>query len=197
MLPAYNEVIASMFPLALHQYCVFHFMQLVNKHFKEALKIHRYKHFKEGARKEAHKIALLMLKAQEKLSSEECEIVLAFCEQHPDVLADYAMKEDIRTLYAQAKNEVQAVAYKDIILESYQNIISKTMQNTINLINTSFEKTISYLKVGILHAKTNNDAERIMRKIERNQKTHYFFRTEDSLIRHLRIRLGIDTIFAP
>lgn len=197
LLPAYSEVIARIFPNALHQYCVFHFMQLINKQFKEALKVHRYKHFKEGERKEAHKIALLMLKAQEKLSKEEQILVLAFSEKYPDVMADYAMKEDIRTLYMQAKSEIQAVAWKDIVLENYEPIISPTMQKTVKLIQNSFEKTISYLKIGVFHAKTNNDAERIMRKIERNQKIHYFFRTENSLIRHLKIRLGILKIFTP
>jgi transposase-like protein len=110
-------------------------------------------------------------------------------------MEDYAVKEDIRTLYALAKTEVEALAYKDIIIEQYEAKISKTMQKTIKLLTNAFEKTISYLKLGILHAKTNNDAERIMRKIERNQKIHYFFRSEESLKRHLNTRLGIFTVF--
>lgn len=44
------------------------------------------------------------------------------------------------------------------------------MQKTLTFLSGNFEQTINYLKVGMLHAKTNNDAERIMRKIERNQK---------------------------
>ena len=60
----------------------------------------------------------------------------------------------------------------------------------------NFENTISYLKVDVLHAKTNNDAERIMRQIERNQKNHYSFRKDESLIRHLKTRLGINVPIA-
>jgi len=196
MLPAYNEVIKKKFPNALHQHCVFHFMQLFNDHLKEALKCYRQKHFKEGQRKEAHKISLLILKGQEKLNDEERERVLTFCELHPEVMDDYNLKEDIRILYALAETELQAVAWKDIIIEQYESKVSSTMQQALLWFAKLFEKTISYLKIGILHAKTNNDAERIMRKIERNQKTHYFFRSEESLKRHLNTRLGIFKIVA-
>jgi transposase-like protein len=196
MLAAYNEVIKNKFPNALHQHCVFHFMQLFNEYLKEALKIHRQKHFKEGERKEAHKISLLILKGQEKLNDEEQDRVIAFCELYPEVAQDYALKEDIRMLYALAETELQAVAWKDIIIEQYESKVSNTMQKALLWLDKAFEKTISYLKIGILHAKTNNDAERIMRKIERNQKTHYFFRSEESLKRHLNTRLGIFKIVA-
>ena len=196
MLIAYISVIKVMFPNALHQFCVFHVLQTINKTFKAALKEHRYTHFKEGERKEAHKIALYMLKGQEKLTAEESEKVLDFCEKHPDVMANYALKEDIRALYALSKNEIQAVAYRDIIIENYQDKISQTMQKTLDFLTENFENTISYLKVDIHHAKTNNDAERIMRKIEHNQKIHYFFRKEESLIRYLKTRLGINIPFA-
>ena len=181
-----------MFPNALHQFCVFHVLQTINKTLKAALKEHRYTHFKEGNRKEAHKIALYMLKGQEKLTTEESEKVLDFCEKHPDVMANYALKEDIRALYALSKSEIQAVAYRDIIVENYQDKISQPMQKTLDFLTENFENTINYLKLDMLHAKTNNDAERIMRKIERNQKIHYFFRKEESLIRHLKTRLGIN-----
>jgi transposase-like protein len=66
------------------------------------------------------------------------------------------------------------------------------MQKALTFLTENFEYTISYLKVQMLHAKTNNDAERIMRKIERNQEIHYVFRKEDSLIRHLKTRLGLN-----
>ena len=181
-----------MFPNALHQFCVFHVLQTINGIFKDALKKHRYEHFKEGERKEAHKIALYMLKGQEKLTTEESEKVLDFCEKYPNVMANYALKEDIRTLYALSKSEIQAVAFRDIIVENYQDKISEPMQKTVDFLTQNFENTISYLKVDIHHAKTNNDAERIMRKIERNQNIHYFFRKDESLIRHLKTRLGIN-----
>jgi transposase-like protein len=192
MLAAYREVIKKMFPNALHQFCIFHVLQLVNGLFKDALKEHRHKYFKEGERKEAHKIALYMLKGQEKLTPEEKEKVLDFCEKHPNVMANYAFKEDFRALYALSQTEIQAIAYRDIIVENYQDKISDTMQKALTFLTENFEYTISYLKVQMLHAKTNNDAERIMRKIERNQEIHYVFRKEDSLIRHLKTRLGLN-----
>jgi transposase-like protein len=192
MLAAYREVIKKMFPNARHQFCIFHVLQIINGQFKDALKEHRYKHFKEGDRKEAHKIALHMLKGQEKLTPEEKNKVLNFCEKFPDVMANYALKEDIRALYALSITEIQAVAYRDIIVENYQDKVSGTMQKALLFLTENFEHTINYLKVGILHAKTNNDAERIMRKIERNQVIHYVFRKEESLIRHLKTRLGLN-----
>lgn len=124
MLAAYNEPIETIFPNALHQYCIFHFIQLVNKDLKKALKEHRYKHFTEGERKSAHKISFLMLKGQETLSDHERNSVFDFCEQYPDIIEDYALKEDIRTLYALAKNETEAVAWKDILIEQYESKIS-------------------------------------------------------------------------
>lgn len=196
LLPAYGSVIAELFPNALHQFCVFHLMQLIHKIFKQALKTHRYDHFKEGSRKEAHKTALCMMRGHEKLNPEEREKVADFCEAHPNVMADYALKEEIRGLYAGSKNEIQARAWKDIIVENYETKISATMEKALKCLTDHFEKTISYLKVGILHAKTNNDAERIMRKIQYNQKVHCYFRKEESLLRHLKIRLGITQIAA-
>jgi transposase-like protein len=191
MLAAYREVVKQLFPNALHPFCIFHVLQLVNGCFKDALKEHRHKHFKQGERKEAHKIALYMLKGQEKLTPEEQAKVLDFCEKHPNVMANYAFKEDCRALYAGSQTDIQAVAYRDIILENYQDKISSTMQKALTFLTENFDYTISYLKVGMLHAKTNNDAERIMRKIERNQEIHYVFRKEESLIRHLKTRLGL------
>ena len=102
-----------------------------------------------------------------------------------------ALKEDFRALYALSQTEIQAIAYRDIIIENYQDKIAGTMQKALTFLTENFEYTISYLKVGMLHAKTNNDAERIMRKIERNQVIHYVFRKEESLIRHLKTRLGL------
>jgi hypothetical protein len=122
----------------------------------------------------------LILKGQEKLNDEEQEQVLAFCELHPEVMADYTLEEDIRILYTSAETELQAVAWKDIIIEQYESKVSSTMQQALVWFDKAFEKTISYLKIGILH-----DAERIRRKIERNKKTHYFFRSKESLKRHL------------
>jgi transposase-like protein len=196
MLMAYRSVIAILFPNALHQFCIFHIIQAINGFFKNALKEHRNASYKKGERKEPHKISFLLLKGQEKLTADEKEKVFKFCEKHPEIMAEYALKEDIRTLYAVSKNEIQAIAYKDMIVELYQDRISVEMQKGLTFLTENFENTISYLKVEVLHAKTNNDAERIMREIEHNQKIHYFFRKDESLIRHLRTRLGLDTPIA-
>ena len=191
MLAAYVSVIKEMFPNALHQYCIFHFIQHLNKLFKAALKAHRYAHFKEGERKEVHLIALLMLKGQEKLTPEEQQKIQDFCEIYPDVAADYALKEDIRFLYANAKSLEQAVAFKDIIVEAYANTISKPMEDALAFFERNFEQSIAYIKKGYFRDKTNNDAERMMRKIKRTQQTHYFLRNKDNYIRKLTVVLGI------
>lgn len=106
MLPAYKEVIAEVFPNALHQYCIFHFIQHINKLFKEALKIHRNDKFEVGNRKEAHTISFLLLKGQEKLTPAEYVIVRNFCEEHPTMSANYELKEDIRTMYANTRASI-------------------------------------------------------------------------------------------
>jgi transposase len=196
MLPAYSRVIEKWFPNALHQFCVFHLMQLLNQVFKQALKEHRHQAFKVGERKKAHQTALLMMKNPEKLNAEERENVLDFCEKYPNVMADYALKEDIRMLYTLSKSAIQAIAYKDILVDQYQLKISVPMEKALKCFTDHFEKSISYLKLGILHAKTNNDAERIMRKIQSNQRVHCYFRKEESLLRHLKIRLGITRVAA-
>lgn len=196
MLPAYSKVIAHLFPNALHQFCIFHLMQLLNKILKQALKEHRYQEFKAGERKEAHQIALCMMRGHEKLNAAEREKVFDFCEKYPNVMADYALKEDIRRLYVLSKNPIQARAYKDILIDQYETKISVPMEKALKCFTDHFEKSINYLNVGILHAKTNNDAERIMRKIQSNQRVHCYFRTEESLLRHLKIRLGITHVAA-
>lgn len=191
MLEAYKEVIVELFPNALHQYCIFHFIQHINKLFKEALKVHRQANFAQGERKEAHLIALLMLKGQEHLSDQERIVVLNFCEQYPSMAANYALKEDIRFLYANAQSREQAYAYKDIIVELYSASISLKMSPTIAFLNDNFEQSIAYLKNGYFLDKTNNDAERMMRTIKRTQQTHYFLRNENNYIKKIRVVLGI------
>lgn len=85
----------------------------------------------------------------------------------------------------------QAYACKDIIEDSYMNIISKPMEKVIDFIKTNFEQSIAYLRKGYFLDKTNNDAERMMRAIKRTQQTHYFLRNENNYIKKIRIILGI------
>jgi transposase len=196
MLVAYQGVIKDIFPNALHQYCVFHFIQHINGIFKTALKEHRIASFKEGARKEAHLTSFLLLKGKEKLKAQEREKVLDFCEAHPTIGAAYALKEEIRTLYATVKTISHAVALKDIIEEKYSDLVCKTMKKGIDFLTTHFDGTIAYLKKGYFLDKTNNDAESMMRTIKRTQQTHYFFRTDDAYIKKIRAVLGIQQPFA-
>lgn len=191
MLIAYKSVIKELFPNALHQYCIFHFIQHINKLLKAALKAHRYATFEIGERKEAHKISWLILKGQEKLTDEEREQVFAFCEEYPTMRENYALKEDIRNLYLNAKSVAQAVAYKEIIENLYTNTISEPMEKVLIFFKDNFEQSIAYLHKGYFLDKTNNDAERMMRTIKRTQQTHYFFRKEDNYIKKVRIVLGI------
>lgn len=191
MLPAYSQVIEKTFPNALHQFCIFHFIQHINKTLRMALKTHRQAHYEAGNRKEAHKIAWLLLKGQEKLSQEEQEKVLAFCLKHPQIAANYAFKEDVRTFYAQIKNLSQAYAYRDIIIEQYQDKICSKMQQALLFFTTNFEKTIAYIRKDFPKDKTNNDAERMMRAIKKIQNTHYFLRKEDNYMRKIKVILNI------
>lgn len=191
MLPAYETVIASLFVNALHQFCIFHLIQNVNKAFKQALTEHRTTHYIKGERKQAHKTALLMLKGEEKLSEIERNDVQLFCQKHPELMPNYGLKEDIRTMYATAQTPEQAYAYKDILDDLYVSKIAKPMLKNWTFIKEHFEKTIAYLKKDKHADKTNNDAERMMRKIKRTQQTHLFLRNEDNYIRKIRVVLGI------
>jgi transposase len=196
MLSAYGSVISTLFVNALHQFCIFHLIQFVNKALKEALKEHRIAHYPKKERKEAHRISFLMLKGEDKLSLEEREKVILFCEKHPEVTPNYALKEGIRMLYATAKETGQAYAYKDILDEAYVTKIAEPMKKMWVFLKDNFEKTIAYLHKGYPADKTNNDAERMMRKIKRIQQTHYFLRNTDNYIRKIRVVLGIQTPIA-
>ena len=85
---------------------------------------------------------------------------------------------------------MQAVLYKDIILDIYSHKISAIMEDTLTWFQANFEKTIAYIKKGYFKDKTNNDAERLMRKIKRTQITHYFLRKDDTYITKIRTILG-------
>jgi transposase-like protein len=191
MLPAYEVVITTLFVNALHQFCIFHLMQNVNKALKESLKDHRIASYPKGERKEAHQTALLMLKGEDKLSETERNKVQLFCEAHPEILPNYALKEDIRTMYATVRTPQQAYAYKDILEDLYASKIAKPLRKNWDFIKDNFEKTIAYLRSNRPADKTNNDAERMMRAIKRTQQTHYFLRNEHNYIRKIRCVLGI------
>lgn len=191
LLPAYNEVIAHTFPNAVHQCCVFHLVQAFNKELISALTVHRKANFVKGDRKEAHKTAFLLLKGQEKLTPKERETVLEFCDLYPQVAANYALKEDIRTLYATVNTPAQAYALKDIIIDQYQNTISEPMKKGLELFVKHFDKSIAFLQKGYFLDRTNNDAERMMRAIKRIQQTHYFLRTDKTYIRKIKVILGL------
>lgn len=191
LLPAYSEVIAQTFPNAVHQCCIFHLIQSFNKELINALSVHRKATFSKGDRKEAHKTAFLLLKGQEKLTPTQREIVFDFCDTHPEIAANYALKEDIRTLYATVNTPAQAYALKDIIVEQYQNTITEPMKKGLELFVTHFDKSIAFLQKGFFLDRTNNDAERMMRAIKRVQQTHYFLRTDQTYMRKIRVVLGI------
>jgi transposase len=193
MLPAYDSVISTLFVNALHQFCIFHLIQSINKALKEALKEHRTANYPKKERKEAHLISFLMLRGEEKLSDTEREKVLLFCEKHPEATPNYALKEDIRVLYATAKNPAQAYAYRDVLDESYATKIAEPMKKVWTFLKDNFEKTIAYLRKDYPADKTNNDAERMMRMIKRTQQTHYFLRNTDNYIKKVKVVLGIQT----
>ena len=64
------------------------------------------------------------------------------------------------------------------------------MEAGVAFFEKNFEQSIAYLKTGYLRDKTNNDAERMMRKIKRTQQTHYFLRDKENYIRKLSVVLG-------
>lgn len=172
---------------------IFHFIQALNVFLKKALTVHRQANFEAGHRKEAHKVSFLFLKGQENLSPQERETVRLFSEQHPSVAADYAFKEDIRTLYARVKTPVQAYACLDIIKDLYRNPISESMQKSLVFVEANFDKTIFFLHKGYFLDRTNNDAERMMRLIKRTQQTHYFLRKDVNYIKKIKVVLGVQT----
>lgn len=196
LLPAYRSVIAQYFPQALHQYCIFHFIQHINQQFKMGLKSHRQATFQEGARKEAHLISWLLLKGAEKLTQQEQQIVFDFCNLHPNVAAGYALKEDIRTLYASVKDLAQAIAFKDILTAVYTPKLEESMQKMLTFFSENFNASIAYLQQGYFRDKTNNDAERMMRTIKKTQQTHYFLRNPENYIKKIKVVLGINTTIA-
>ena len=115
---------------------------------------------------------------------------MEFGEKHPTIRAAYALKEEIRHLYANATSLAEAYAYKDMINDTYRRAISPAMEKALDWFNTHFEKTVSYLKKGYMLDRTNNDAERMMRAIKRVQQTHYFLRKEANYIKKVKIVLG-------
>ena len=196
MLPAYTTVIADNFPNARPPYCVFHFIPAINKHFKKQLKEHRQANFIVGQRKEPLRVAFLLLKGKEKLTNDEELIVQDFSDQYPIIASAYALKEDIRTLYATAQTLPQAYALKDIILDNYAAAVSKTILPAITLFQTHFDKTIAYLHNGYFRDKTNNDAERCMRQIKRTPQILYLLRNPENYIRKIRVVLATQQPFA-
>ncbi|MBL7786148.1 MAG: transposase [Chitinophagales bacterium] len=196
MASIYATAVAKYFPNALHQHCVFHLIQQINKYLKVSLRKHRQEHLEEGNRKAAHQTSFLLLKGQEHLTSEEQEEVAIFCEEHPTVDAEYNLKEDIRGLYATVTSLPQAIAYKDMIVERYTEIISPEMTKALNCFVKNFEQSIAYIKTGFFLDKTNNDAERLMRNIKHTQQIHYFFRKSQNYINSIRVAFGLVTPIA-
>ncbi len=115
-----------------------------------------------------------------------------------DMLAAYdsAITEFFPNAYANASSVCQILAYKDIIMDTYKDIVSTNMFNVLQWLEQNFEKTIAYLKKNFPKDKTNNDAERQMKKIKRIQQTHYFLRKDEYYIRKIKVILGINKICA-
>ena len=68
--------------------------------------------------------------------------------------------------------------------------VSKQMEAALAFFERNFEQSIAYIKKGYFRDKTNNDVERMMRKIKRTQQTHYFLRDNNNYIRKLSVVLG-------
>jgi transposase-like protein len=186
--PGYPAAIRKCFPNAVHQLCVAHIIQDVNRQLKKSQTAYRQQHLPQGQRQEVYQDCFTLLKNREELSRDEHSVVEKLFQRHPDLELPYCLKEDIRSIFLYSTTLCEAYARRDIILDQYTAVPSQ-MKPVLALLKNRFDSMVSYLRLGY-QTKTNNSVERYMKKFKKIDKVHYHFRTTDSKIRHYEAKFA-------
>lgn len=182
----YETVIARRFPGAGHQYCIYHVMQLINGHFKDTMKAFR-KTLPKGVRLRLFRARYRFLKGWENLSGEEawdlCELLDEY--QGSVLVEAYYLKEEIRAIF-KSPSLAEAYARRAMVLDRKEEFANTPMAKALTLLETKFDKMVTYLRLGLPHP-TNNAAERTIRSYRRMARQSYGFRNPASKKRYLKM----------
>jgi transposase len=193
MWKAYHSAILDVFPEADHQLCVFHVIQAMMKHTNKTMLTYRRGLPKEtkaqkAVRKELWDGRYLLLKANHKLSDQQCKRLEEMLNAHQDTVIPkaYECKEAILTLFRESEDKEDARARRDAILERFGGV--PELKKVLNVIRgDDFEQMIVYLDYENLD-KTNNNAERENRVYQKGEKVRYRARKTHTRLNYVRLR---------
>ncbi|MBU0490228.1 MAG: transposase [Chloroflexi bacterium] len=182
----YEAIIAQRFSGAGHQYCIYHVVQNINRHFNATMKDFRQT-LPKGTRQRLFRARYRFLKGQENLSGQEAWELGEWLDEYAEtvLVRAYHLKEDIRAIF-QSRSLAEAYARRDMILERQPEFAATPMSKALRLLETKFDKMVTYLRLELPHP-TNNPAERTIRSYRRMARQSYGFRNPASKKRYLKM----------
>jgi hypothetical protein len=216
----YPAVLQEVWPTAKHQLCVFHVLQDVTKQVLDAVRRLRRQQARRGnggrkrrrgrpsqkqqkrrqrrglTNKEkaafVYKHRFLIVKRSEKLTKREWEQLGQMFQYLPDLRTLWYFCAEVYELFSDEQVVRLARRRRTLLLKkaSYQEVpeLAKAMGL---LEGEKFDQMVTFLECPAgARVRTNNHVERANRKLRYDEKVRYKFRTERSLDRFLRLRLG-------
>jgi hypothetical protein len=215
----YPAVLKEVWPAARHQLCVFHVLQDVTNQVLAAVRRLRRQQARRGnggrkrrrgrgaqggrgprrrgptlkeKAKFVYKHRFLIVKRTENLSKKEWDDLGQMFRYLPELRTLWYFCRDVYELFSTEQVIRLARRRRTLLLkkQSYQEVpeLAKAMGL---LQEEKFDKMVAFLECPAgARVRTNNHVERANRKLRYDEKVRYKFRTQRSLDRFLRLRLG-------
>lgn len=217
----YPAVLQEIWPKAKHQLCVFHVLQDVTNKVLEGVRRLRRQQARRGnsgrkrrcgrksekqkkrtqrrgptnkeKAKFVYKHRFLIVKKSENLTSKEWDNLVKMFEYLPELRPLWHFCGEVYQLFSTEQVIRLARRRRTLLLKkaNYQQV--PELVKAMNLLDgAKFDKMVAFLeRSGGACVRTNNHVERTNRKLRFDEKVRYKFRSERSLDRFLRLRLGL------
>ena len=217
----YPALLREIWPSAKHQLCVFHVLQdITNKVLdgvrrlrrqqaqrgragrkrrrgRQSVKQKKRRHKRGPTNKEksafVFKHRFLIVKRTENLSREDWANLVQMFGYLPELRTLWNFCQEVYQLFNAAQVVRLARRRRTLLLKkaSYQEV--PELAKTMNLLEeTKFDKMVTFLECSEgARVRTNNHVDRTNRKLRFDEKVRYKWRSQRSLDRFLRLRLGL------
>lgn len=201
----YPTVLATLWPAAEHQLCVFHVLQDVHKHVLAAVRRlgkqlarrsgtrrRRWRPKKSGRRLTWHdkahfiyKHRYLLVTGRKQLSRRSRRLLATMLEYLPSLRAVRRYVEQVQGLFAPWQTVAQARRRQQALLQDAVFAADPDLAAASKLVaGERFEKLIAFLRSPVgQRVRTNNHVERLNRQVRHYEKVRYRWRQARAIVR--------------
>jgi hypothetical protein len=143
----YPPLIKKYFPRSLHQFSLHHVNKNIEILFRDFLAGFQLRNKSSNRLKLFLEKHVLLFQNQQMLNEDEQQQIEALFEFFPRLETPYCFKEAVYQLLFQTKDEAEAYARRDMILENYERNLPLIMLPAYQILKVYFEQIIGYLRI--------------------------------------------------